>query len=54
MSEQFPYCHFLWVHVNDTVVSDILNLNSNNSDRYIVEVDLNYPGENHDAIMIIL
>ena len=52
MSEYLPYGGFKWVKVNNESVNRVLNKSDNSFHGYFLEVDLDYPENLHDIIMI--
>ena len=48
MSQYLPYVNFKWVKNIDEIKQKLMNIKSNNSTGYILEVDLEYPEELHD------
>ena len=51
MSEYLPYGEFEWLKNVDEL--DIMSINKKSDVGYILEVDLKYPKELHELIMII-
>ena len=49
MSQYLPYPDFKWVKSIDKVKQKLMNIKSNSSTGYILEVDLEYPQELHDT-----
>ena len=48
MSQYLPHAHFKWVKNIDKIEQRLMNIKSNSSTGYILEVDLEYPQELHD------
>ena len=48
MSQHLPYEGFKWVKNIDKIKQKLMNIKSNSSTKYILEVDLEYPHELHD------
>ena len=48
MSQYLPYANFKWVKNIDKIEQKLMNIKSNSSTGYILEVDLEYPQELHD------
>ena len=48
MSQYLPYASFKWVKNIDKIEQKLMNIKSNSSTGYILEVDLQYPRELHD------
>ena len=48
MSQYLPYADFKWVENIDKIKQKLMNIKSNSSTGYILEVDLEYPQELHD------
>ena len=48
MSQYLPYSNFKWVKNIDKVKEKLMNIKSNSSTGYILEVNLEYPQELHD------
>ena len=48
MSQYLPYANFKWVKNIDKIKQKLMNIKSNSSTGYILEVDLEYPQELHD------
>ena len=48
MSQYLPYGGFKWVKNTDKIKQKLMNIKSNSSTGYILEVDLEYPQELHD------
>ena len=48
MSQYLPYADFKWVKNIDKIKQKLMNIKSNSSTGYILEVDLEYPQELHD------
>ena len=48
MSQYLPYSNFKWVKNIDQIKQKLMNIKSNSSTGYILEVDLEYPQELHD------
>ena len=48
MSQYLPYANFKWVKNINTIKQKLINIKSNSSTGYILEVDLEYPQELHD------
>ena len=48
MSQYLPYGGFKWVKNIDKIKQILMNIKSNSSTGYILEVDLEYPQELHD------
>ena len=48
MSQYLPYTDFTWVKNIDKIKQKLMNIKSNSSTGYILEVDLEYPQELHD------
>ena len=48
MSQYLPYGGFKWVKNTDKIKQKLMNIESNSSNGYILEVDLEYPQELHD------
>ena len=48
MSQYLPYGGFKWVKNIDKIKQKLMNIKSNSSTGYILEVDLEYPQELHD------
>ena len=48
MSQYLPYVGFKWVKNIDNFEQKLMNIKSNSSTGYILEVDLEYPQELHD------
>ena len=48
MSQYLPYSNFKWVKNIDKTKQKLININSNSSTGYVLEVDLEYPQELHD------
>ena len=48
MSQYLPYANFKWVKNIDKIKQKLMNIKSNSSTGYILEVDLDYPQELHD------
>ena len=48
MSQYLPYSNFKWVKNIDKIKQKLMNIKSNSSTGYILEVDLEYPQELHD------
>ena len=49
MSQYLPYSNFKWVKNIDKMKQKLMNIKSNSSTGYILEVDLEYPQELHDT-----
>ena len=49
MSQYLPYANFKWVKNIDKIKQKLMNIKSNSSTGYILEVDLEYPQELHDS-----
>ena len=48
MSQYLPYANFRWIKDIDKIKQKLMNIKSNSSTGYILEVDLEYPQELHD------
>ena len=48
MSQYLPYADFKWVKNIDKIKQKLMNIKSNSSTGYVLEVDLEYPQELHD------
>ena len=48
MSQYLPYSDFKWVKDINKIEQKLMNIKSNSSTGYILEVDLDYPQELHD------
>ena len=48
MSQYLPHADFKWVKNIDKIKQKLMNIKSNSSTGYILEVDLEYPQELHD------
>ena len=48
MSQYLPYANFKWANNKDSIEQKLMNIKSNSSTGYILEVDLEYPQELHD------
>ena len=48
MSQYLPYNGFKWLNQNKTDRSDVKSIGEKSSDRYILEVDLEYPDNVHE------
>ena len=48
MSQYLPYANFKWVKNMDKIKQKLMNIKSNSSTGYIIEVYLEYPQELHD------
>ena len=48
MSQYLPYANFKWVKDINKIKQKLMNIKSNSSTGYILEVDLEYPQELHD------
>ena len=48
VSQYLPYANFKWVKNIDKIKQKLMNIKSNSSTGYILEVDLEYPQELHD------
>ena len=48
MSQYLPYANFKWVKKIDKIKQKLMNVKSNSSTWYILEVDLEYPQKLHD------
>ena len=48
MSHYLPYVNFKWVKSIDKIKQKLMNIKSNSSTGYILEVDLDYLQELHD------
>ena len=48
MSQYLPYANFKCVNNIDKIKQKLMNIKSNSSTGYILEVDLEYPQELHD------
>ena len=48
MSQYLPYANYKWVKNIDKIKQKLMNIKSNSSTGYILEVDLEYPQELHD------
>ena len=48
MSQYLPYSRFKWLNQKEIDKSDVNLIGENNSDGYILEVDLEYPDELHE------
>ena len=48
MSQYLPYTDFKWVKNIDKAKQKLMNIKSNSSTGYILEIDLDYPQELHD------
>ena len=48
MSQYLPYADFKWVKNMDKIKQKLMNIKSNSSTGYIIEVYLEYPQESHD------
>ena len=48
MSQYLPYANFKWVKDINKIEQKLMNIKSNSSTGYILEVDLEYPQELHD------
>ena len=48
MSQYLPYANFKWVKNIDKIKQKLMNIKSNSSTGYILEVDLKYLQELHD------
>ena len=48
MSQYLPYADFKWVKNKDKIKQKLMNIKSNSSTGYILEVVLEYPQELHD------
>ncbi|KFM68525.1 hypothetical protein X975_13710, partial [Stegodyphus mimosarum] len=49
MSQPLPYGNFEWVEPDKNIIEKILTLSEDSLDGYILEVDLEYPKELHNA-----
>ena len=49
ISQYLPYTDFKWVKNIDKIKQKLMNIKSNTSTGYILEVDLEYPQEFHDG-----
>ena len=47
MSQYLPYADFIWVKNIDKIEQKLMNIKSNSSTGYILEVDVQYPQELH-------
>ena len=48
MSQYFPYSEFKWLSRGEVYNPDVNSVSKNNSDGYILEIDLEYPDELHE------
>ena len=48
MSQYLPYSNFKWVKNIDKIKQKLMNIKSNSSTGYILDVDLQYTQELHD------
>ena len=48
MSQYLPYANFKWVKNVDKVKQKLMNIKSNSSIGYILDIDLEYPQKLHD------
>ena len=48
MSQHLPTKNFRWVPQDEIAALDLLKINDNGDEGYILEVDLQYPPELHD------
>ena len=48
MSQYLPYANFKWVKDINKIEQKLMNIKSNSSTGYILEVDLEYPKKLHD------
>ena len=48
MSQYLPYANFKWVKNIDKIKQKLMNIKSNSSTGYVLEVDLEYPQKLHD------
>ena len=48
ISQYLPYAHFKWLKDNNKMEQKLMNIKSNSSAGYILEVDLEYPQKLHD------
>ena len=48
MSQYLPYANFKWVKDINKIEQKLMNIKSNSSTGYVLEVDLEYPQELHD------
>ena len=48
MSQCLPYANFKWVKDIDKIKQKLMNIKSNSSNGYILQVDLEYPQELHN------
>ena len=53
MSQYLPYANFKWVKDIDKIKQKLMNIKSNSSTGYVLEVDLEHPRKLHDVHMII-
>ena len=49
MSQYLPYANFKWVKDINKIKQKLMNIKSNSSTGYILEVDLEYPEKLHDV-----
>ena len=49
MSQYLPYANFKWVKNTDKIKQKLMNIKSNSSTGYVLEVDLEYPQKLHDT-----
>ena len=48
VSQYLPYANFKWVKNIDKIKQKLMNIKSNSSTGYVLEVDLEYPQKLHD------
>ena len=48
MNQYLPYGRFKWLNQNEIHKFDVNSVGENRSERYILEVDLEYPDELHN------
>ena len=48
MTHYLPYGRFKWLNKKEIDKFDLNSIKENSSDRYVIEVDLEYPSELHD------
>ena len=53
MSQYLPYGGFKWVKTTDKIKQKLMNIKSNSTTGYMLEIDLEHPQELHDFIIII-
>ena len=54
LSQFFPYSEFKWLNRKEINRFDINLINENDSHGYILEVDLEYPDELHELLVIVI